>query len=146
MSESKTNNDEAAKVASSSSSQGPAQDDHAPYDAPYDEGLSGAIKTLIDDGQTLFQAELAYRKEQAAFGLGSVKHIALLVILGLAFGFFTLLAVVVGLLMALAQYVGFWGSLAIVGGLLAILTAVCLLRAVKAVAYVRNGLTGKDTA
>lgn len=142
MSESKTNNDEATRVASSSSSQGPAQDDHAPYD----EGLSGAIKTLIDDGQTLFQAELAYRKEQAAFGLGSVKHIALLVILGLAFGFFTLLAVVVGLLMALAQYVGFWGSLAIVGGLLAILTAVCLLRAVKAVAYVRNGLTGKDTA
>ncbi|SMC90919.1 Putative Holin-X, holin superfamily III [Novosphingobium sp. B1] len=136
------NDDEAAKVVSSSSSQGPVREDPAPYD----EGLSGAIKALIDDGQTLFQAELAYRKEQAAFGLGAVKRIAVLVILGLAFGFFTLLAIVVGLLMALAQYVGFWGSLAIVGGLLAILTAICLLRAAKAVRYVRSGLAGKDAA
>lgn len=112
---------------------------HHPSD---DEGLSGAIKALIEDGQTLFQAEVAYRKEQASFGLGSAKKIGVLLVLGLAFGFFTLQAIVVGLLLALAQYVGFWGSLGIVGGLLAILAVVCLMKALRAISAVKEGLGG----
>ena len=69
--------------------------------------VGDAIRALIEDGQTLLEAEIAYRKAQAVFGLGEAKVIALLLVLGLAFGFFTLLALVVGLLLALAFYVGF---------------------------------------
>lgn len=103
----------------------PADDDPKP------SSVGDAIRALIEDGQTLIEAEIAYRKAQAAFGFGEAKVIALLLVLGLAFGFFTLLALVVGLLLALAFYVGVWGALAIVGGSLLTLTALCLFLALK---------------
>lgn len=93
---------------------------------PAEEGIGGAVKALINDAQTLLEAEIAYRKAQASFGLGEAKSIGILLVLGLAFGFFTLLAIVVGLLLALAVVVGAWGALAIVGGVLALLCAITL--------------------
>lgn len=111
-----------------------------------DEGIGGAIKALIEDGQTLVEAEIAYRKAQAAYGLGEAKAIAILLVLGLAFGFFTLLAIVVGLLLALSRYVGVWGSLGIVGGALALLTAFCLWKAGKRIAAAKVALGAGDSA
>ncbi|WP_372731645.1 phage holin family protein [Novosphingobium sp.] len=108
--------------------------------------VGDAIRALIEDGQTLLEAEIAYRKAQAVFGLGEAKVIALLLVLGLAFGFFTLLALVVGLLLALAFYVGVWGALAIVGGSLLALTALCLFMAVKRMDNAKAGLLGGDEA
>lgn len=107
-----------------------------------DEGIGGAIKALIEDGQTLVEAEIAYRKAQAAYGLGEAKAIAVLLLLGIAFGFFTLLAIVVGLLLALAHYVGVWGALAIVGGALALLAVLCLVQAGKRIATAKSALGG----
>lgn len=107
-----------------------------------DEGIGGAIKALIEDGQTLVEAEIAYRKAQASYGLGEAKSIVVLLLLGLAFAFFTLLALVVGLLLALASYVGVWASLGIVGGVLGILAAVCLMRAVKRMSLAKQALGG----
>lgn len=107
-----------------------------------DEGIGGAIKALIEDGQTLVEAEIAYRKAQAAYGLGEAKAIAVLLLLGIAFGFFTLLAIVVGLLFALAHYVGVWGALAIVGGALALLAVLCLVQAGKRIAAAKSALGG----
>jgi hypothetical protein len=109
-------------------------------DDPKPSSVGDAVRALIEDGQTLIEAEVAYRKAQAAFGLGEAKVIALLLVLGLAFGFFTLLAIVVGLLLALAFYVGVWGALAIVGGTLLALTALCLLLALKRVGRAKAGL------
>lgn len=105
-----------------------------------DEGIGGAIKALIEDGQTLFEAEVAYRKAQAAYGLREAKAIFVLLVLGLAFGFFTLLAIVVGLLLALAAHVGVWGALAIVGGILAVLSGLCLLLAARRASRAKAGL------
>lgn len=109
-----------------------------------DEGIGGAIKALIEDGQTLVEAEIAYRKAQAAYGLGEAKAIAVLLLLGLAFGFFTLLAIVVGLLLALARYVGVWGALGLVGGALAVLAALCLWKAAKRMKSVKAALGEGD--
>jgi Putative Actinobacterial Holin-X, holin superfamily III len=111
------------------------------------EGVGGVIKALIEDGQTLIEAEIAYRKAQAAYGLGQAKAIAVLIVLGLAFGFFTLLAIVVGLLLALAAIVGVWGALAIVGGVLALLAGACLLLAVRRISRAKAALgSGGPTA
>lgn len=109
-----------------------------------DEGIGGAIKALIEDGQTLVEAEIAYRKAQAAYGLGEAKAIAVLLLLGLAFGFFTLLAIVVGLLLALARYVGVWGALGLVGGALAVLAALCLWKATKRMKAAKAALGAGD--
>lgn len=103
----------------------------SPAVEPVPPSLTDAVRTMIEDGQTLLEAEIAYRKAQASYGLGQAKAIAILLVLGLAFGFFTLLALVVGLLLALAHYVGVWGALAIVGGALLLLTVICLAKAVK---------------
>lgn len=108
--------------------------------------IGDAIRALIEDGQTLVEAEIAYRKAQATYGLGEAKAIAVLLVLGLAFAFFTLLAIVVGLLFALAFYVGVWGALAIVGGSLLALTAICLILGLKRIGRAKAALTGKENA
>ncbi|MGV3511651.1 MAG: phage holin family protein [Novosphingobium sp.] len=113
---------------------------------PSEEGIGAAVKALIEDGQTLLEAEVAYRKAQATYGLGEAKTIIVLLLLGVAFGFFTLMAIVVGLLLALAQYIGVWGALALVGGILAVLAGICILRAVKRIAAAKVGLTGRGDA
>ncbi|CAH0496967.1 phage holin family protein [Novosphingobium sp. CECT 9465] len=113
---------------------------------PKPSSIGDAIGALIEDGQTLVEAEIAYRKAQAAFGLGEAKAIAVLLILGLAFGFFTLLAIVVGLLLALAFYVGVWGALALVGGGLLILAGLCLLLALRRLSRAKAGLLGTEKA
>lgn len=111
-----------------------------------ESSISDTIHALIEDGQTLVEAEIAYRKAQATFGVGEAKVIAVLLLLGLAFGFFTLLAIVVGLLLALTFYVGAWGALAVVGGVLVILTGLCLHLAVKRMSNAKAGLFGKENA
>lgn len=108
--------------------------------AAQNEGIGGAIKALIDDGQTLIRAEIAYRKAQAAYGLTEAKSIAVLIVLGMAFGFFTLLAVVVGLLLALSMHFGVWGALAIVGGVLAVLAGICLMLALRRMSRAKAAL------
>lgn len=111
---------------------------------PKTSSIGDAIHALIEDGQTLVEAEIAYRKAQATFGVGEAKVIAVLLILGLAFGFFTLLAIVVGLLLALTFYVGAWGALAVVGGALLILTGLCLNLAMRRMNTAKTGLFGKE--
>lgn len=111
-------------------------------DKPEQPSVGDALRALVEDGQTLVEAEIAYRKAQAAYGLGEAKAIAILLVLGLAFGFFTLLAIVVGLLMGLAAYVGVWGALAIVGGALLLLTGLCLYLASARMSRVKAGIGG----
>lgn len=111
-------------------------------DKPEQPSVGDALRALVEDGQTLVEAEIAYRKAQAAYGLGEAKAIGILLVLGLAFGFFTLLAIVVGLLMGLAAYVGVWGALAIVGGALLLLTGLCLYLASARMSRVKAGIGG----
>lgn len=114
-----------------------------PQDQP---SIGDALRALVEDAQTLVEAEIAYRKAQAAYGLGQAKTIAILLVLGLAFGFFTLLAIVVGLLLALSAYIGVWGALAIVGGALLILTIICLFMASARMKRTKDGFAGQEQA
>lgn len=110
------------------------------------ESIGAAFATLIEDGQTLIEAEIAYRKAQAAYGLAEARAIAVLILLGLAFGFFTLMALVVGLLMALATHVGVWGALGMVGAGLAALSGLSLLLALRRIKAAKAALqAGSET-
>ena len=110
------------------------------------ESIGAAFATLIEDGQTLIEAEIAYRRAQAAYGLAEARAIAVLMLLGLAFGFFTLMALVVGLLMALATYVGVWGALGMVGAGLAALSGLSLLLALRRIKAAKAALqAGSET-
>ncbi|MDE2561746.1 MAG: phage holin family protein [Sphingomonadales bacterium] len=109
-----------------------------------DASLTDALRDLIDDGQTLVQAELAYQQSRAVYAWGRTKGIAALVVLGIAFGFFALLAMVVGFLLALATVIGTWWALAAVTGGLGLLAALCLGLAVQRFRRMRGVLLGKD--
>ncbi|WP_338465800.1 phage holin family protein [Novosphingobium sp. ZN18A2] len=105
-----------------------------------------SLRDLIDDGQTLVQAELAYQQSRIVYAWGRSKIIAGLVVLGLAFFFFTLMALVVGLLLAIAPLFGKWGALAVVTGGLALLTALCLGSAIMLFRKARTVLLANDDA
>ncbi|MEQ1542105.1 MAG: phage holin family protein [Novosphingobium sp.] len=82
------------------------------------------VKNLVEDGRTLVEAELAYQKSRAAVAGAGAKGIAGWTLLALALIFFTLMALVVGLLLALAPAMGSWGALLTV--VLGLLTSTAL--------------------
>ena len=88
--------------------------------------LAALLRALIEDGRTLIEAETGYWRTALAFVLARVKSIALLLVLGLFFLFFTLMALVVGLLLALAPLIGPWGAMALVVAGLGLLTGWCV--------------------
>jgi uncharacterized membrane protein len=110
-------------------------------DAP---ALFDSLRALIDDSQTLAEAELAYQQVRARYALGRAKGIAAFVVLGLFLLFFTLVALVVGLLLALTPLVGAWTALGIVGvGLLAG-TLICAMTAIKRITQLKRVLFAKE--
>lgn len=93
----------------------------------FDDSITGEIATLIDDGRTYAQAEIAFQKIRAKL---AGKHVAIalacaiiaIVLLHIAF-----LALAVGLVIALAPLVTIWGAIGIVvGGLLIFVIALGL--------------------
>ncbi|ODU69819.1 MAG: hypothetical protein ABT11_10505 [Novosphingobium sp. SCN 66-18] len=110
-----------------------------------DVSLTDTLRALIDDGQTLFEAEMAYARARASYGWGRAKGIVALLLLALAFAFFTLVALVVGLLLALTPLLTPWGALAVVGLGLGGLAALCFATAVRRFRKARAALLGKDT-
>ena len=75
--------------------------------------LVALIRALIEDAQTLLEAETGYWRAAAGYTLRSLRTVALLAVLALFFLFFTLMAIVVGLLLALAEHLGKWGALGV---------------------------------
>jgi hypothetical protein len=84
------------------------------------------VRALIDNGQTLAEAELAFQKARIGFALGRAKSILLLLVLALFGAFFTFVALVVGLLLALTPLVGAWAALGLVGLGLLLMTVACI--------------------
>ena len=112
--------------------------DHA--EAP---SLATLLRALIEDVQTLVEAEAGYWRAALAFALGRVKNIALLLVLALFFLFFTLMAIVVGLLLALAPLIGPWGALGLVTLVLALLGVMSLRLAIRRGRHTIRVLTGR---
>ncbi|MCW1381807.1 phage holin family protein [Novosphingobium sp. KCTC 2891] len=98
--------------------------------AASDASLGDGIRALLEDGQTLFEAEVAFQQARVGYALGRAKGIALLLVAALFLAFFTLVALVVGLLLALIPLLGAWGALAVVGLGLALSAALCFFSAV----------------
>jgi hypothetical protein len=88
--------------------------------------LAVLLRALIEDAQTLVEAETSYWRTALAFALARIKTVALLFVLGLFFLFFTLMALIVGLLLALAPLLGPWAAMALVTGTLGLATAWCV--------------------
>ena len=114
-------------------------------DEAADLSLTQGLRALFDDGQMLVEAELAYQQARLSYGWSRAKGVAALLILSLAFGFFALVALVVGLLLALTPLLGAWGALGSVGFGLCLLAALCFLSAVSRFRAARQALLGKDT-
>lgn len=104
--------------------------------------LADGVRALIEDGQTLVEAEIGYQRARVAYAWSRGKGIALLLLLALAFGFFTLVAIVVGLLLALTPWLTAWGALAVVGIGLGVLSALCFFAAVKRFRSARSAMLG----
>ena len=117
---------------------------HTEDAAAGDDSLIGGARALLEDGQTLFAAEIAFQKARAGFVLGRAKGILVLAALALALLFFALMALVMGLLLALTPLIGPWGALAaVVLGLLA-LTGLSVLGMIRRVGAITRALKGKD--
>ena len=104
--------------------------------------LVGSARGLIENGQSLMEAELAFQKARASFVLRRTKGILALGALALALLFFVLMALIVGLLLALAPLLGPWGALgAVVAGLL-LITALCVFGVIRRISTIRKALNG----
>ena len=109
-----------------------------------DFALGDGIRALLEDGQTLFEAELAFQQARIGYALGRAKGIALLLVAALFLAFFFLVALVVGLLLALTPLVGAWGALGLVGLALLVGTVACLATAVARFRTARDVIMGKE--
>lgn len=119
---------------------------HTDGETAEQDSLIGGVRALLEDGQTLLGAEIAFQKARAGFVLGRAKSVLILGVLALVLLFFTLMALVMGLLLALAPLIGPWGALAaVVLGLLA-LAGLCVLGAVSRVRSTLRALKGGDRA
>lgn len=92
--------------------------------------LSEGLRALLEDGQTLVEAELSFQKQRAAYGWNRAKGIALLLLATLFCAFFVLVALVVGLLFALSTLVGPWWATAIMTLALTAVAGGCFFAAV----------------
>ena len=90
-----------------------------------DRSLPEDMRQLADDARTLAAAEIAYQKARAAFAGNEAKRIAILGLFAAAFVFFTLMALIVGIVIALGPVLGPWGATATVAGGLALLILIC---------------------
>jgi len=106
--------------------------------------LLAVLRALVEDAQTLAEAEVGYVKAAIAFVLGRIKSIAIALVLALFFLFFTLMAIVVGLLLALAPAIGVWAAAGAVTGVLALLTVLCVWLAMRGARQMIALLTGKS--
>lgn len=87
----------------------------------FEEGLFEEVASLIDDGRTYAQAEIAFQKTRAKLAGTSIGFAAAAIVVALILLHIAFLALAVGLVIALAPLVTIWGAIAIVvGGLLLI--------------------------
>ena len=102
-------------------------DDRAPA-GPH--RLKDELASLLDDGKTYAEAEIAYQKSRLAFAANRGKSAALLLFFALSFVHLALIGIVIGLIIALTPSLTALGATGVVVGALLIGAAimVALLR------------------
>ena len=89
------------------------------------------VATLIDDGRTLVEAELAFQKTRIAYAGIRGRNAAIFGIVALALAVLAVFALIVGALLALAPLLGAWGATAVVAGILLAVAALCAVLALR---------------
>lgn len=85
------------------------------------------LATLIEDGRTFAEAELAYQKGRLTYAGKRGLRVAIGVLLAAVCAVFSLFALVIGLIIGLAPYLTIWGATgALIIGLLG-MALICLL-------------------
>ncbi|MBS0482708.1 MAG: phage holin family protein [Proteobacteria bacterium] len=87
--------------------------------------LVADVRQLVTDGKTLIEAELAFQKSRIAVTGSGAKTIAAWAAMTLALAFFSLMALVMGVLLALGHMIGFWAATGAVVLLLLLSTGGC---------------------
>ena len=104
----------------------------------FDSSLFGDVESLIDDGRTYAEAELAFQKTRLSFVLEHAKGIAVLGGIAAIFVVLAIIVLVVGTLIGLIPMLGPWGATAAVCGALLVLAGVLGLVAKLKVAAIKR--------
>ena len=104
-------------------------------DIAAERSLVEDVRALVEDGKMLAEAEIDFHKKRAIYAANSAKGIGAMFVAAAVFGFFALMALIVGLIVSLGQHITYWGSTALVTGVLAI---VALLLAQRGAAKMRR--------
>lgn len=119
--------------------------DASPDDRPGEQGFAeirAQLSGLLRDGRQAATTEIAYRKAQAAYGIGQGKRIGALLAGAALFAFSALMALVLGLLLSVATLVGPLGATGIVVGACLLVTMVCLVSARRTMRETQAALKG----
>lgn len=95
---------------------------------PAGASIASDVAALVEDGKTLFEAEIGFQKTRLAFAANRSKSALLSGLFALGFIHLALIALVVGMVIALTPYVTAFGATAIVVGALLLGAALLLLR------------------
>ena len=95
---------------------------------PAGTSIASDVAALVEDGKTLFEAEIGFQKTRLAFAANRSKSALLSGLFALAFIHLALIALVVGMVIALTPYVTAFGAIAMVVGLLLLGAMLLLLR------------------
>ena len=111
-----------------------------------ERSLVDDVKHLVEDGRTLLEAELAYHKSRAAVAGAGIKGIAVWAALAVALVFFSLMALVIGVLIGLAQLLGIWTATGTLVVFLLICTGLAGLAAKRRWTRLSSALEREDAA
>lgn len=95
------------------------------------------IETLIDDGRTFVEAEIAFQKTRMAYTGQKGRNAAIFGICAAIFAIFALFGLVVGLIIALSPLLTAWGATALVVGILLVAALICAAVAVRNFSKIR---------
>lgn len=87
------------------------------------------VVTLIDDGRTLVEAELAYQKTRLSYAGRRGRNAAIFGAIAAVLVVFALFGLVMGAILALTPRFGAWGATALVVGVLVVVAILCALAA-----------------
>lgn len=110
---------------------GSPEDARAEPGATGDPSLVDDLETLVEDGRTYLEAELAFQRSRAAYAGDGLKWAAIHGAAALGLVHLALIALTIGLILALAPITGPWLATAIVVGVL-LLGAYLLVARVRA--------------
>ena len=102
-------------------------------DGSEDDGRSlfADIETLIDDGRTFVEAEIAFQKTRMAYAGQKGRNAAIFGVCAAIFAVFALFGLIVGLIIALSPLLTAWGATALIVGILLVAALVCAMAALR---------------